>query len=76
MSIYHLRDLATKKKKQITTAEADIYKVPQYEGLDKEDMLQWAANNADVADALPDALQEREKLHRDYISTVIYTLCG
>ena len=39
-------------------------------------MLNWASQYPAVAAALPSESVELEKLHRDYISTVIYTLVG
>ena len=39
-------------------------------------MLSWASQFPAVAAALPTEPVELEKLHRDYISTVIYTLVG
>ena len=76
MSIFHLRDLANRTKMWIECEKVKVYHAPQYEGLTTKDMLKWAEGSQDVKAALPDVKSEREKLHRDYVSTVIYTLCG
>lgn len=76
LSIWFLRDLEGKKKTWIRCSQVKTYHAPQFEGLDKEDMLDWGLQYQDVKDALPDTQLEREKLHRDYISTVIYTIKG
>ena len=39
-------------------------------------MLKFAKNYPEVAKALPSEELELEKLHRDYVSTVIFTLVG
>ena len=39
-------------------------------------MLQFASAYAEVAECLPVEQREILKLHRDYVSTVIYTVVG
>ena len=76
MSIWFLRALEAKKKTWIRCSQVKTYHAPGFEGLDKEDMLDWGLNYQEVKDALPDDKHERKVLHRDYISTVIYTIVG
>lgn len=76
MSIYFLRQLKAKDKTWIRDNAVKVYHAPQFEGLDKEDMLDWGFQYQQVKDALPDTKLELEKLHRDYISSVIYTIMG
>ena len=60
----------------ILAKEAKHLFVPQFEDLDKEDMLLFAADYPAVMQALPLVVHEQEKLHRAYIANVIYTLIG
>ena len=76
MSIWFLRDLKKKNKTWITPQNVKVYHAPQYEGLDKLDMLEWAKDYQDVKDALPDTREDQLKLSRDYISTIIFTIRG
>ena len=76
MSIYHLRDLISGKRKRIGCKEVKVFQAPQYKGLKTEHMLEFAEPYPDVARSLPMEPREVEKLHRDYISTVIYTIVG
>ena len=59
--------------------------VPQYEGLKLETVFQWAVQHDlqykkmgtfGIMDAFPLELQEREKMPRQYVINVIYTLAG
>ena len=76
MTIFHLRDLASGKRRIIRCEEVKVFQVPQYEGLTTDDMLEFARNYSEVRSALP--LEEREihKLPRQYISNIVYTLVG
>ena len=71
-----MRDLASKKRKKIYCDDVKVFQVAQYKGLRIEDMLEFAEDYPDVALALPLEPREILKLHRDYISTLIYTLVG
>ena len=53
-----------------------MYHAPQFKGLNIEQMLSWASQYPEVAAALPSESTELEKLHRDYVSSVIYTIVG
>ena len=74
--VYHLRDLSSGKRRKITCDDVRVYQAPQYHGLKITDMLQFAQPYQEVAEALPLEPREVEKLHRDYVSTVIYTIVG
>ena len=50
--------------------------IPHFEGLSTETMLYHARNWPDVAMALPSEQREIEKLPRQYIANVIYTVVG
>ena len=50
--------------------------IPHFEGLSTETMLYHARNWPDVARALPSEQREVEKLPRQYIANVIYTVVG
>ena len=50
--------------------------VPLYEGLSTNDILNWAKDNADVMRALPSEPREIDKLLRQYIINVVYTIIG
>ena len=76
MTVLHLRDLVSNRRKIIKCEDVKIYQAPQYQGLKVEDMLLWAQAYPEVAQYLPEEPREVEKLHRDYVSTVIYTVVG
>ena len=76
MTIYHMRDLASGKRRIINCEKVKVYQVPYYEGLSIADMLQFAYAYPDVADCLPLEPREVQKLPRQYISSVIYTMVG
>ena len=76
MTIWHLRDLAAGKRKRIKCEDVKVLPVPQFEGLTIEDMLTYARARAEVMKALPIVDKEIEKLPRQYIANVIYTIVG
>jgi hypothetical protein len=76
MTIFHMRDLAAGKRKRINAKDAKVITVPHFEGLTSEKMLEFAAQYANVMEALPIVERERLKLPRDYLANVIYTLVG
>jgi hypothetical protein len=63
-------------KTRIKSEDVKVYHAPQFKGLNIKQMLEWAQGYPAVANALPSESAELEKLHRDYVSTVIYTLVG
>ena len=50
--------------------------VPQYEGLSTNDVLDWAKGYPEVTEALPTEPREVDKLLRQYVINVVYTLVG
>lgn len=74
--VFHLRDLANGRRRRIKAAEVKTINVPHFEGLSTETMLYHARNWPDVARALPSEQREVEKLPRQYIANVIYTVVG
>ena len=50
--------------------------IPHFEGLKMETMLEYAALYPQVMKALPAVQREREKLPRQYLANVIYTIIG
>ena len=76
MTVYHLRDLASNERERIHCDDVKVFQAPHYKGLAIEDMLTFAQNYPRVIRALPKDERDILKLHRDYVSTVIYTLVG
>ena len=76
MTVFHLRDLVSSKRKKITCDKVKIYQAPQYKELKIEEMLKFAKAYPDVELHLPSEEREVLKLHRDYVSSVIYTVVG
>ena len=50
--------------------------VPLYEGLSVSDVLNWADKFPDVARALPMEQREIDKLLRQYVINIVYTVAG
>ena len=63
-SIFHLRDLASGKKKIIKAASVKTIFIPQFEGLTRDTMLYHARNFANVAKALPSEKRELDQTPR------------
>ena len=75
-TVFHLKDLACNKRKIILAKDVKHYFVPSYEGLSKDEIMEFAKHYSDVEMALPAVEHERLKLHRSYIINVVYTLVG
>ena len=60
MTIWHMRDLISGKRKRVKEADVKTLTVPHFEGLTIESFLEYAKNKPQVMLALP-AL-ERERL--------------
>ena len=73
MGWFYLKGLQDKTKTRINVNEHKTIFIPQYEGLDKEDLLKWAEDKPAAVEALPDSPREKNKLHKDFIANVIYT---
>ena len=77
VTVFHMRDLVSGKRKMIRQAEVKVISVPFFEGLSIANMLEWAKSRPEgVMEALPLVQREVEKLPRAYIANVIYTLTG
>ena len=76
VTIFHLRDLASNKRKKIQSTDVKKIFIPQYEGLTIETMLANAKNFPQVMRCLPNDEKEIRKLPREYIGNVIYTCLG
>ena len=76
MTVWHMRDLVSGKKKRIKGTDVKHLNVPQYEGLKIEAFFKFANNYPEVLRALPTEQAEKEKLPRQYVINVIYTLVG
>jgi hypothetical protein len=76
MTVFHLRDLANNRRKKIACESVKVFQAPQYKYLNTSHMIEWAKQYKDVANYFPIEEREVEKLHRDFVSTVIYTIVG
>jgi hypothetical protein len=78
VTIIHLRDLASGKRRIIPVADVRVIQLPHYIGLEIASILKWATNhNGGVAmQALPEREAEVFKLPRSYIANVIRTIAG
>ena len=71
-----MRDLVTGKRRIIKSKDIKNIGVPQYEGLSTADILDYSKDYPTVAEALPSEPREVDKLHRQYVINVVYTLVG
>ena len=76
VTVFHLRDLASGKRHIIKADKVKTIHVPHFEGLTLDTMLYHAKKNMQVMKALPIEAREIDKLPRQYISNVIYTIVG
>ena len=76
VTIWHLRDLISGKRTKIKGTEVKHLSVPMYESLNIKEFLAFAKDYPEVMMALPSEEREREKLPRQYLINVIYTLAG
>ena len=74
-TIWHLRDLASGKKRIIKSEKIKHLNVPQFKGLTIPDMLEFADNYPTCKFYLP-VDKEVYKLSRQYIANIIYTVVG
>ena len=73
---WNLRDLMAGKRTKIKANAIKHINVPQFEGLTIETMLKLASRSPAVMRALPTEEKERNKLPRQYIANVIFTVLG
>ena len=76
MTVWHMRDLCSKKRRMIKSENVRHIIIPQFEGLAIEDLLSYASQHSNVMEALPLVAKETKKLPRQYIANVIYSLVG
>jgi len=76
MTIYHMADLAAGRRTKLKEINIKNITIPHFEGLKMETMLEYAALYPQVMKALPAVQREREKLPRQYLANVIYTIIG
>ena len=76
VTVFHLRDLASGKRKKILGKDVKKIFIPQYEGLTVDTMLQNAKTFPQVMKCLPADEAEIKKLPREYIGNVIHTCLG
>jgi len=71
-----MRDLCSGKRKRINEADVKSINVPHLEGLKIERMLEFGYAYPEVKRALPSVRREVEKLPRQYVANVIFTIVG
>ena len=76
VTIWHLRDLASGKRKRIKGTQVKHIMVPQYQGLSIADMLRFGNHFDSVVQSLPAVEKETLKMPRQYIANVINTRVG
>ena len=75
-TIFHLKDLASGKRKILKTTDVSYYEAPHYEGLSVDDMLEFAKQYSEVRWYLPAEKREIKKLPRDYVASLLYSIIG
>ena len=75
VTVWHLKDVQSGAKKRIKSDQAKHINVPQFEGLSIKDMQAFATAYPQLARYFP-IEKEMEKLPRQYIANVIYTIVG
>ena len=76
VTVWHLRDMAAGKRTVIKSENIKHLHVPQFEHLAIKDMMEYCSAIPKVMKAFPTEAREIEKLPRQYIINVIYTLVG
>jgi len=75
VTIYHLADLYHGEKRLINANDSRHLHVPQFEGLTMTDLIEYANGFPDVMIRLP-IEKEIERLPRDYVADIIFTMVG
>ena len=75
VTVWHLRDIQSGAKKRIKSADVKHINIPEFEGLAIKDMQAFANSYPGVNRYFP-IEKEVEKLPRQYIANVIYTIVG
>ena len=76
VTVDHLRDLARGRRTIIKSANIKHMMIPHFEGLTIKQMLFHAKATPEVALCLPAEDREIDKLPRQYIANVIFTVIG
>ena len=76
VTVWHLRDLASGKKRRIKGTQTKHIMVPQFSGLAIKHMLVFGARYEIVGESLPAVDGEILKLPRQYVANVIHTQVG
>ena len=78
VTIWHLRDLIAGRTLRIPAEKAQHLRVPHYEHLTIEKMMIFAAecNDGVALKYLPKDKLDFDRLPRQYVANVIFTLCG
>ena len=74
MTIFHLKDLASGKRKIMKSEKVQHFDAPHYEGLSIEDMLKFANDYPESRLYFPIDAREIKKLPREYIATMLYSI--
>ena len=76
MTVWHMKDLVSGKRRRIKGTDVKHLNVPQYEGLKVESFYNFAKSYPECMRCFPEEKIEMEKLPRQYIINVIYTTVG
>ncbi len=76
VTVWHLRDLAAGRRTIIKAQNIKHLHVPQFKELAIKHMMEYAKGVPKVMKAFPSEVKEIDKLPRQYIINVIYTLVG
>ena len=77
VTVFHIRDIVSGKRRAIKQADVRVINVPFFEGLSIATMLDWAKSRVEkVMDVFPIVKREVDKLPRAYIANCISTLTG
>ena len=76
MTVPHMKELAAGKRTLLKSKDINHINIPYFDGLSVEKMLHYAKDKENVMRALPDIERERDKLQREYLGNVIYTIVG
>ena len=76
VTIWHLRDIASGKRRKILGKDMLFLNVPQYEHLTIQDLHNFAKGYPEAMRALPEVEKETLKMPRQYLCNVIYTVVG
>ena len=76
VTIFHMRDIVTGKRKKVKEINVKHINVPHFEELKIERMIEFASHYQEVIECLPILKREGDKLPRSYVENLIYTIVG